>query len=126
HGIDIACWDGATLQSLGSASHESASGAMSAAKAGFLLRPRFMPAEVVCRGHFTGPARVSALQWPAGEMTLSIQQFHRKSGLLDGGMIVLSLFILITALINRQLLYLQFAVWLILNLRVGAISAGYD
>ena len=126
HAVDIACWDGATLQSLGSASHEGASGAMSAAKAGFLLRPQFMPAEVVCRGHFTGPARVSALQWPAGEMTLSIQQFHRKSGLLDGGMIVLSLFILITALINRQLLYLQFAVWLILNLRVGAISAGYD
>jgi len=126
HGIDIACWDGVTLQSLGSASHESASGAMSAAKAGFLLRPRFMPAEVICRGHFTGPARVSALQWPAGEMTLSIQQFHRKSGLLDGGMIVLSLFILITALINRQLLYLLFAVWLTLNLRVGAISAGYD
>ncbi|MEW6369844.1 MAG: EAL domain-containing protein [Pseudomonadota bacterium] len=126
HAVDIACWDGASLQPLGSASHESASGAMSAAKAGFLLRPQFMPAEVVCRGHFTGPARVSALQWPAGEMTLSIQQFHRKSGLLDGGMIVLSLFILITALINRQLLYLQFAVWLILNLRVGAISAGYD
>lgn len=126
HAVDMACWDGATLQSLGSASHEGASGAMSAAKAGFLLRPQFMPAEVVCRAHFTGPARVSALQWPASEMTLSIQQFHRKSGLLDGGMIVLSLFILITALINRQLLYLQFAVWLILNLRVGAISAGYD
>ena len=126
HAIDIACWDGATLQVLGSASHESASGAMSAAKAGFLLRPQFLPAEVLCRAHFTGPARLSALQWPAAEMTLSIQQFHRKSGLLDGGMIVLSLFILITALINRQLLYLQFAVWLILNLRVGAISAGYD
>lgn len=126
HAVDMACWDGATLQSLGSASHEAASGALSAAKAGFLLRPQFMPAEVVCRAHFTGPARVSALQWPASEMTLSIQQFHRKSGLLDGGMIVLSLFILITALINRQLLYLQFAVWLILNLRVGAISAGYD
>ena len=126
HAVDIACWDGATLQPLGNASHESASGAMSAAKAGFLLQPQFMPAEVVCRGRFTGPARLSALQWPAGQMTLSIQQFHRRSGLLDGGMIVLSLFILITALINRQLLYLQFAVWLILNLRVGAISAGYD
>ena len=126
HAIDIRCWDGATLQALGFASHESSSGALSPAKAGFVLKPQFMPAEVVCRARFTGPARVSAVQWPAGEMTLSIQQFHRKSGLLDGGMIVLSLFILITALINRQLLYLQFAVWLILNLRVGAISAGWD
>ncbi|KQQ96805.1 bifunctional diguanylate cyclase/phosphodiesterase [Massilia sp. Leaf139] len=126
HAIEIACWDGATLQALGSASHEAASGALSAAKAGFVLQPRVLPVEVLCRARFTGPARVSAVQWPAEEMTLSIQQFHRKSGLLDGGMIVLSLFILITALINRQLLYLQFAVWLILNLRVGAISAGWD
>ena len=126
HAIDLRCWDGATLQALGFASHEASSGALSPAKAGFVLKPQAMPAEVVCRARFTGPARVSAVQWPAGEMTLSIQQFHRKSGLLDGGMIVLSLFILITALINRQLLYLQFAVWLILNLRVGAISAGWD
>jgi len=126
HAIDMRCWDGATLQLLGFASHEASSGALSPAKAGFVLKPQFMPAEVVCRARFTGPARVSAVQWPAAEMTLSVQQFHRKSGLLDGGMIVLSLFILITALINRQLLYLQFAVWLILNLRVGAISAGWD
>lgn len=126
HAIDIRCWDGATLQALGFASHEASSGSLSPAKAGFVLKPQYMPAEVICRARFTGPARVSAVQWPAGEMTLSIQQFHRKSGLLDGGMIVLSLFILITALINRQLLYLQFAVWLILNLRVGAISAGWD
>ena len=126
HAIDIACWDGATLQPLGAASHKDATGALAAAKAGFVLRPQVMPAEVLCRSHYTGPARVSAVQWPASEMTLSIQQFHRKSGLLDGGMIVLSLFILITALINRQMLYLQFAAWLILNLRVGAISAGWD
>jgi len=126
HAIDIRCWDGATGQALGFASHEASNGALSPAKAGFVLRPQAMPADVVCRARFTGPARVSAVQWPAAEMTLSVQQFHRKSGLLDGGMIVLSLFILITALINRQLLYLQFAVWLILNLRVGAISAGWD
>jgi diguanylate cyclase (GGDEF)-like protein/PAS domain S-box-containing protein len=126
HAIDVSCWDAATLVSLGSASHEAASGAMSAAKAGFVLRMSYTPSEVLCRARFTGPARLTAVQWPASEMTLSIQQFHRKSGLLDGGMIVLSLFILITALINRQLLYLEFAAWLILNLRAGAISAGWD
>jgi PAS domain-containing protein len=126
HAIDISCWDAASLVFLGSASHEATTGALSAAKAGFVLRPRYTPSEVLCRAHFTGPARLNVVQWPASEMTLSIQQFHRKSGLLDGGMIVLSLFILITALINRQLLYLEFAAWLILNLRVGAISAGWD
>jgi diguanylate cyclase (GGDEF)-like protein/PAS domain S-box-containing protein len=55
-----------------------------------------------------------------------VQRFQRKSGLLDGGMIVLTLFVLITALINRQLLYVQFAGWLLINLRVGALSAGWD
>jgi diguanylate cyclase (GGDEF)-like protein len=126
HAVDVSCWDAASLASLGSASHENASGAMSVAKAGFMLRTGNTPRDVLCRARFTGPARLSAVQWPATELTLSIQQFHRKSGLLDGGMIVLSLFILITALINRQLLYLEFAAWLILNLRVGAISAGWD
>jgi diguanylate cyclase (GGDEF)-like protein/PAS domain S-box-containing protein len=126
HAIDISCWDGVSLQPLGSAYHGGARGALSAAKAGFVLRLPHTPAEVLCRASFAGPARLTAVQWPAGQMTLSIQQFHRKSGLLDGGMIVLGLFILITALINRQLLYLQFAAWLILNLRLGAVSAGWD
>jgi diguanylate cyclase (GGDEF)-like protein/PAS domain S-box-containing protein len=34
--------------------------------------------------------------------------------------------VLITALINRQALYVLFAGWIILNLRVGALSAGWD
>ncbi|HAV35137.1 MAG TPA: diguanylate cyclase, partial [Massilia sp.] len=39
---------------------------------------------------------------------------------------VLALFVLLTAFINRQRLYVLFAGWLILNLRVGALSAGWD
>jgi diguanylate cyclase (GGDEF)-like protein len=126
HAVDLSCWDRASLQLLGSASHDKSVGALSASKAGFVLRLQHNPAELLCRSHFTGPARLSVVQWPASEMTMSILQFHRKSGLLDGGMIVLSIFILITAMINRQLLYLEFAAWLILNLRLGAISAGWD
>jgi diguanylate cyclase (GGDEF)-like protein len=126
HAIQVACWDPVTLQSLGSATRSQFDNAVSALKSGFALRLWNTPAGGLCRGTFAGPARLSAMQWPADQMTLSVQQFHRKSGLLDGGMIVLSLFILITALINRQLLYLHFAGWLILNLRVGALSAGWD
>jgi diguanylate cyclase (GGDEF)-like protein len=126
HAIQVACWDPVTLQSLGSATRSQFDNAVSALKSGFALRLWNTPAGALCRGTFAGPARLSAMQWPADQMTLSVQQFHRKSGLLDGGMIVLSLFILIAALINRQLLYLHFAGWLILNLRVGALSAGWD
>jgi diguanylate cyclase (GGDEF)-like protein/PAS domain S-box-containing protein len=73
-----------------------------------------------------GPARLTAVAWQHEQLELSVQRFHRKSGLLDGGMIVLTLFVLITALINRQVLYVQFAGWLLLNLRIGALSAGWD
>jgi len=126
HMVAIRCWDSATLQVLGSATRGGGTGALSAVKAGFALRMPDSRGEVLCRAMFSGPAHLTALQWPMARLALSTQQFYRQSGLLDGGMIVLSLFILITAIINRQVLYLQFAGWLILNLRVAALSAGWD
>ncbi|MGZ5200963.1 MAG: EAL domain-containing protein [Telluria sp.] len=126
HALQLRCWDPVTLQPLGEARHGHAEGAVSIVKAGFALRLWNTPATVLCRATFAGPARLNAFQWPADQLVLSAQQFHRNSGLLDGGMIVLSLFVLITALINRQPLYLQFAGWLIMNLRVAALSAGWD
>jgi diguanylate cyclase (GGDEF)-like protein/PAS domain S-box-containing protein len=126
HAIDIRCWDAATLQPLGEASHSGTSGAMAALKSGFVLRLSNAQIQVLCRGTFAGPAHLVAVEWTPDELAQSTRQFDRQSGLLDGGMIVLSLFVLITALINRQVLYLQFAGWLILNLRLAALSAGWD
>ncbi|HEY0063057.1 MAG TPA: EAL domain-containing protein [Telluria sp.] len=126
HALQIACWDSATMAELGQSTRNVARGALVPAKSGFALHLARTPATVLCRASFAGPARLSALQWPPDQMALSVQQFHRKSGLLDGGMIVLTLFVLTTALINRQLLYVMFAGWLILNLRIGALSAGWD
>lgn len=126
HTVAIRCWDTATMQMLGSATRGGAQGALTDAKAGFALRLPKTGGDMLCRATFSGPARLSVLQWPADRLALSTQQFHRQSGLLDGGMIVLSLFILVTAIINRSVLYLQFAGWLILNLRVAALSAGWD
>lgn len=126
HAMDMICWDSSNLAELGRASRGSASGAMSAEKAGFALRMMPLPRQVLCRASFAGPARLTVLQWPTEQFALSVKQYHRKSGLLDGGMLVLALFILLTAAINRQSVYVLFAGWLILNLRVGALSAGWD
>jgi diguanylate cyclase (GGDEF)-like protein len=126
HAVDVACWDQATLHPLGEATRSGAHGAVALVKAGFALDVQPLPATILCRASFVGPARLSALAWPRDQFAVSIQQYHRKSGLLDGGMVVLALFILVTALINRQGLYVMFAGWLILNLRVGALSAGWD
>lgn len=126
HALAIACWDAATLAPLGSAARGQSSGALRAEKAGFALHLDPLPRQILCRTDPAGPARVSVLQWPREQFGLSVKEYHRKSGLLDGGMIVLALFILLTALINRQPVYVLFAGWLVLNLRVAAISAGWD
>ena len=73
-----------------------------------------------------GPARLSALIWRPGDLQASTQEFHRNSGLLNGELIVLAIFVLLTALINRNDLYILFAGWLVVNLRLGALSAGWD
>ncbi|WP_296447504.1 putative bifunctional diguanylate cyclase/phosphodiesterase [Rhodoferax sp. UBA5149] len=128
HAIDIACWDARTLNPLGSGSNLGTAGGISAVKAGFALElsPALKGEQVLCRTSSIGPARISALKWQAADLKISAQEFHRKSGLLDGGILILALFVLITALINRSALYILFAAWLVVNLRMGALSAGWD
>jgi diguanylate cyclase (GGDEF)-like protein len=126
HAVDVACWDAVSGRALGHATRSVEEGAMRAAKSGFALQLAQTPSSALCRAAFAGPARLSAVQWAPEQMAISVLQYHRKSGLLDGGLIVLTLFVLTTALINRQPLYVLFAGWLVLNLRVGALSAGWD
>ena len=126
HVLTARCWEQGSMRELGHASRAGAQGAMNAAKAGFSVHLANTPMTVLCRATFAGPAQLTALQWAPEQMALSVLHYHRRSGLLDGGMIVLTLFVLTTALINRQTLYVLFAGWLILNLRVGALSAGWD
>ncbi|MDB5840625.1 MAG: hypothetical protein JWQ23_2577 [Herminiimonas sp.] len=128
HAAGITCWDPATQGVLGSADRTSASGAMSIEKAGFALSlPTASSASrVLCRAIFVGPARITALRWPASQMQLAAQAFHHDSGLLEGGLLTLTVFMLITAIVNRKSQYVLFSVWLILSLRVAALSAGWD
>ncbi len=81
---------------------------------------------MLCRASHTGPAYLSVNLWSASQFALSERKFHRNSGLLDGGLIVLAMFVLMTALVSREWLYVLFAAWLVANLRVAAISAGWD
>ena len=128
HAMDIACWDAKTLNPLGSGSRQGTAGGISTVKAGFALElsPALKDEQVMCRTSAIGPARLSALFWRASDLQTSAQQFYRKSGLLDGGIIVLAIFVMIAALINRNGLYVLFAAWLVINLRMGAMSAGWD
>ena len=130
HALAISCWNATGLSALGDADREMAKGQIRRARTGFVLdmgrRQSQASTSVLCKANFAGPGRINVVQWPESEFELSNQKFHRESGLLDGGLIVLALFVLLTALINREWIYVIFAAWLIANLRLAAVSAGWD
>ncbi len=128
HTIEIACWDASTLTLLGKANREMSQGRISEIKAGFALDLSQPVAgqRVMCQVCAIGPARLTAVLWKFSDLQVSAQAFHRKSGLLDGGILILAVFVLVTAAINRNALYMVFAAWLVANLRMGALSAGWD
>ncbi len=128
HAMTLSCWNARSLAPLGQAERSGALHQIRPAKAGFALELD-APARaggLVCKVSSVGPARLTAVLWDSAELQASVQEFHRRSGLLDGGILVLALFVLITALINRNSLYLLFAAWLVLNLRMAALSMGWD
>src|ERR1039457_6115631 len=130
HALGVSCWEAAGLNSLGNANRDVATGWMKPAKAGFVLelgrRLSQSPVAVLCRATFAGPARISVVQWPDAQFEVSTRKFHRDSGLLDGGLILLSLFVLLTAVINREWIYVLFAAWLMANLRLDYIFFGLE
>lgn len=128
HGMEIECWKGSAADPLGKADRLGATGAIKGVKAGFAVELGVLRSAtaVVCRETHSGPARISVLQWPQSLFDVSVEKFHRNAGLLDGGLIVLALFVLITAVINKEWMYVIFAAWLVANLRLGALSAGWD
>lgn len=126
HMMGLTCWDDGTLAPLGEFSKTTFQGPVSAVKAGYQLKLDSQTSHVLCRANFVGPARLTAVLWSTDQLEASSKEFHRMSGMLDGGIVVLSLFVLITALINREKIYLIFGIWLMLGLRVGSTSGGWD
>lgn len=125
HALDLRCWDASSLAPLGSGSRTGTDGSVTRIKAGFALAPG-LSREVLCRMRFIGPAALSVMQWPPDRLQLSAYEFHRNAGLLDGGLLVLAAFVLVTALILRSGTYVLFAAWLVINLRMAALSGGWD
>lgn len=126
HALEMTCWmrDGRWI---GRADRAAAAGMLHRAKGGFYLDPApELTGAVVCRSRYSGPARVSVLQWSRDDFEASRHNFQREASLLDGGLLILTVFVLLTALINREWIYVIFAAWLMGNLRIAALSAGFD
>jgi diguanylate cyclase (GGDEF)-like protein len=126
HLVQMACWNARTQAPLGYTTAEVPAGDLIEVKSGHALRIAASTDRVLCKALFQGPAKLTAFLWSPDDLNTSAHDFHRRSGLLDGGMIMLAVFVLITALINRQKVYIVFAAWLIVTLRISATAAGWD
>ncbi|MHA7602046.1 EAL domain-containing protein [Alicycliphilus sp. T452] len=128
HLVRLACWDGRQLDLLGEADRALQHGRLFDSQAGFGLRLQDLTpgTEVLCQARFIGPGRLTVERWDEGALRTATRAFERNAGLLEGGIVLLAVFVFITALINRNPTYVLFAVWLLINLRAGALSAGWD
>lgn len=128
HAMEVACWSTPALHPLGTATRDGVSGSLLSIKSGFALPlSAVAPGDgLLCSSRFSGPATIMAAQWTQANLALSARTFSREIGLLEGGLLTLAAFALMTALINRETRYVVFAFWLIGNLRLGALSMGWD
>lgn len=129
HTQQATCWNATTLETLGSGNRHVTNGFMQEAKAGFALNlteVQSKPDTLLCRLLNKGPARITAVARSPSDLTTSEQAFRHGVGLLEGGMLTLAFFTLVMAAVNREARYILLAVWLVCNLRLGALSMGWD
>lgn len=124
----LGCWDASTLRPLGSADDTSSSGSLLRHKMGFAvaLGPLPNPTSILCQATFVEAGPLSAELWRLSDLRNSGSRFDRGIGLLEGGLLTISLFVLVIAITNREWIYLLLAAWLVGNLRLGAFALGWD
>lgn len=124
HVTQLTCWSQPSGKKLGVADRNRSSGKIRFALGGYQFEG--ISGDVLCRVEFTGPARLSLQQWDVEGLVDAQRKFERNSGLLEGGIGILAALMLMFAFVFRDVLIALFAAWLIVNLRMAALSAGWD
>ncbi len=124
HARHLECWNPATREHLGVADRDRSSGQLRPALGGFRLDGA--KGQVLCRVESVGPARLTVQRWDATGLETAQRKFERNSGLIDGSVGILAVFALMVAFVYRDGLIVLFAAWLIANMRMAALSAGWD
>lgn len=124
----LQCWTAQDLQPLGQGTETQTSGSLRHSRLGYaVMLSRFPPpVSVLCRATLAEPARLSADVWSITDLRLAVSRFDRGIGLLEGGLLTISLFIFIIAITTREWIYLLLSMWLLGNLRLGALAMGWD
>lgn len=127
----LMCWDTGSVPArfLGSSDRNASLGSVAPFKSGFSvsIQNTFEKIQSVsCKVAFSGPGDLKLLQWTDAGSRESENEFSNFTGLIDGGLIVLSIFLFFTALITRESVYALLSMWLIASLRVAAFYGGWD
>ena len=128
HATNLTCWDSNTDTLLGTANRSKTEGLLSPSRGGFALAspPGQPQSPILCKAAYRGPAKISARLWTAESLRLA-QNSHRNSGaMIEASIGMLSLFMLLTAWVNRSGLYWTFVGWLLVNMRMASLSTGTD
>ncbi len=128
HAASLRCWDGRTDVFLGGGSRRATEGKLAVSRGGFVFAPSGLlgVSSLLCRGAFRGPATISVSAWDADALAVAQNTYEQTGTLLEAGIGILAVTMLITALLNRSWLYWAFVGWLLLNMRMAAISVGTD
>lgn len=125
----LECWDGATLHPIGSAIRgQTSTGLLMRHKMGFAIPMGQLthPKAMLCQASFTAAGTLTAELWRRSDLRNSGNRYDRSIGLLEGGLLTISLFMIVIAVTNREWVYLLLAAWLVGNMRLGAYALGWD
>ena len=128
HAANLSCWNSRTDVLLGSANRLGTEGLLTTSRAGFVFASAGLQgvSTLLCRGAFRGPAKIAVTAWNTATLAMAQNAYEHTGTLLEAGIGILALTMFITALLNRSWLYWAFVGWLLLNMRMAAISAGTD
>ncbi len=129
----VTCWRPDTFRVIGSVDHRATEGAMRTNRLGNAVMLGRNETDtgssfnrLLCQAKYATPTVFTSELWSIPELRAASDRFHRGIALLDGGIVMLALFLTIIALRNREWLFLLLGVWLVGNLRLGAYALGWD
>ncbi len=126
HATAVRCWDRETKEYIGEGVRQAVKGKVYQADAGFAFNISKEPARILCEANFRGPAKITAKVWETDDFKTKSKAHFRSGVLLEAGIGILALSMLLNAVVNRSLLYFVFVGWLLLSMRMAALSSGTD
>jgi len=85
-----------------------------------------LPADILCLAVYDPTQQLNIKAWANDDLRALQNRYTHTVALLEGGILALSLFVLILAIADRQPIYLLLSAWLLGNLRVGFMALGWD